>query len=47
MLKSNLLCAVIALVTAVTISSAFTHGYLTSTSLVAMNEAIESSIIHN
>lgn len=31
MLQSNLLCAVIALVTAVTISSAFANGYLTYT----------------
>lgn len=28
MLKSNLLCALIALITAVTISSAFAKGYL-------------------
>jgi hypothetical protein len=28
MLKSNLLCAIIALITAVTISSAFAKGYL-------------------
>lgn len=46
MLKSNLLCAVIALITAVTISSAFSNGYLTKTSLLAMNEAITTSI-HN
>lgn len=30
MLKSNLLCALIALITAVTISSAFAKGYLTT-----------------
>lgn len=47
MLKSNLLCAVIALITAITISSAFARGYLTTTSTVVMNEAIESSLIHN
>ena len=29
MLKSNLLCAFIALITAVTISSAFAKGYIT------------------
>jgi hypothetical protein len=30
MLKSNLLCAFIALITAVTISSAFAKGYITN-----------------
>lgn len=30
MLKSNLLCAFIALITAVTISSAFAKGYITT-----------------
>lgn len=30
MLKSNLLCALIALITAVTISSAFAKGYITN-----------------
>ena len=47
MLKSNLLCAVIALITAVTISSAFARGYLTTTSIIAMNEAIETSLVQN
>ena len=46
MLKSNLLCACIALVTAITISFAFTDGYLSTTSIVAMNEAITASM-HN
>ncbi|MBC7711882.1 MAG: hypothetical protein H7177_00985 [Rhizobacter sp.] len=44
MLKSNLFCALVAFITALTISSAFAHGYLTSTSTVAMNEAISKSI---
>ncbi|MBC7427751.1 MAG: hypothetical protein H7336_04005 [Bacteriovorax sp.] len=44
MLKSNLLCAFIALITAVTISSAFAHGYLSTFSPVAMNEDSSHSL---
>lgn len=36
MLKSNLLCAFIALITAVTISSAFAKGYITSDHSIAI-----------
>lgn len=40
MLKSNLLCAVVALVTAITISSANAFGYLKASSTVAMVEPV-------
>ena len=36
MLKSNLLCAFIALITAVTISSAFAKGYITTDGGIAI-----------
>ena len=34
MLRSNVLCAFIALLMAITISSAFAHGYLNNTGIV-------------
>lgn len=36
MFKSNLFCALVALITAVTISSAFAKGYLTSDGNIAI-----------
>ncbi len=44
MLKSNLLCAAVAVILALTISSAFANGYLSTTSTVAMNEAISQTL---
>lgn len=41
MLKSNLLCAVIALVAAITISSAFAKGYLQSQGITSYGTSIE------
>ncbi len=38
MLKSNLFCALVALITAVTISSAFAKGYLTDDGGIVMND---------
>jgi hypothetical protein len=37
MLKSNLLCAFIALITAVTISSAFAKGYLKPSDVIVVS----------
>jgi hypothetical protein len=37
MLKSNLLCAFIALITAATISSAFTKGYLQPNDVIVVS----------
>ncbi len=45
MLRSNLLCALIALVTALTISSAFAHGYLVTT--ITMTNTISDTQINN
>lgn len=42
MFKSNLFCALVALITAVTISSAFAKGYLSHEGgIVVTNEAIK------
>ncbi len=41
MLKSNLLCAFIALIAAITISSAFAKGYLNSQGLTTYGTTIQ------
>jgi hypothetical protein len=44
MLKSNLLCALIAFGIALTISSSYAHGLLTTNMPMVMNNAISHSI---